>query len=93
MKIGTRGEIKKNLISITKFKEYEQFSRKSIDELFSELDTSFEGLSDDEREKRIELFGLNEPGKKVKRSLILEILLKFLTSGHFPLRGKLKSKA
>lgn len=77
MKIGTRGEIKKNLISITKFKEYEQFSRKSIDELFSELDTSFEGLSDDEREKRIELFGLNEPGKKVKRSLILEILLKF----------------
>ncbi len=85
MKIGIRGgnaKTQKNLYNTTrvspyKINQYKQLAQKSVEELLKELDTSFAGLSDEEREKRLEIYGTNEPSKKEKRNILLEILLKF----------------
>ena len=42
------------------------------------LDTSIRGLSEDEAAKRLEQFGFNEPAKKKKRTVVLQIFSKFL---------------
>ena len=50
----------------------------SIDSLYRELKTQNLGLSQDEAEQRIKVYGLNEPARKKKRSILKEILSKFL---------------
>ena len=50
---------------------------KPIDELFPRLDSSVNGLSSEEAENRLEIYGLNELAKKHKHSLIVDFLLHF----------------
>lgn len=49
-----------------------------IDELFAKLSTSLKGLSDEEAEKRLEDYGYNEPARKKKRTILTQILSKFI---------------
>ncbi|MDD5311066.1 MAG: magnesium-translocating P-type ATPase [Candidatus Omnitrophica bacterium] len=49
-----------------------------IEEIFSKLKTSPKGLSEKEAQKRLEYYGFNEPAKKKKRTVLTEILSKFL---------------
>ena len=46
--------------------------------LFEKLKTSSKGLSEKEAEHRLEEHGYNEPARKKKRAIIVQILLKFL---------------
>ncbi|MDD4879893.1 MAG: HAD-IC family P-type ATPase, partial [Candidatus Omnitrophica bacterium] len=50
----------------------------TIEEIFSKLKTSPKGLSEKEAGKRLEYYGFNEPAKKKKRTILTEILSKFL---------------
>jgi len=45
--------------------------------LFEKFQTSQSGLSDNEAQDRIELYGLNEPARKKKRTAILQFISKF----------------
>ncbi len=47
------------------------------DELMSRLDTSPQGLSSQEAEKRLSIYGTNELARKKKRSAIISFLLHF----------------
>jgi Mg2+-importing ATPase len=47
-------------------------------EVVKRLSTSFKGLSDDEAAERLARYGFNEPARKKKRTLLLQILLKFI---------------
>jgi len=49
-----------------------------IEELFAKLRTSEKGLTEDEALRRLEEYGYNEPAKKKKRTIILQILFKFV---------------
>ncbi|MFA5339777.1 MAG: magnesium-translocating P-type ATPase [Candidatus Omnitrophota bacterium] len=49
-----------------------------IEEIFSKLKTSPKGLFEKEAQKRLEYYGFNEPAKKKKRTVLTEILSKFL---------------
>ena len=55
-----------------------RFSAASVEELYRELETSSTGLSKDEAELRLKKFGYNEPAKKKKRTLLFQILSKFV---------------
>ncbi|MFH0924315.1 MAG: magnesium-translocating P-type ATPase [bacterium] len=50
----------------------------TLEILFEKLGTSLNGLSDDEVEERLEEYGFNEPAKKKKRTIVVEIFSKFL---------------
>jgi len=49
-----------------------------IEELFAKLRTSEKGLTEEEVLSRLEEYGYNEPAKKKKRTIILQILSKFV---------------
>ena len=44
--------------------------------IFEKLKTSQKGLTDQEAQKRIQEYGLNEPAKKHKRTVLFQILSK-----------------
>ncbi|MDO8662658.1 MAG: magnesium-translocating P-type ATPase [Candidatus Omnitrophota bacterium] len=46
--------------------------------LFEKLRTSAKGLAEQEAKKRLEEYGLNEPAKKKKRTILIQILSKFV---------------
>jgi Mg2+-importing ATPase len=46
--------------------------------LFEKLKTSEKGLSEQEARRRLEEYGLNEPAKKKKRTILVQILSKFI---------------
>lgn len=46
--------------------------------VFSKFNTSIKGLSEEEAKERLEIYGFNEPAKKKKRTILTQILLKFL---------------
>ena len=48
------------------------------EDLFGKLNTSSKGLSEEEAKNRLERYGYNEPAKKKKRTIILQILSKFI---------------
>jgi Mg2+-importing ATPase len=50
----------------------------SQDVIFEKLKTSSKGLHEQEAEKRLEEYGYNEPAKKKKRTILFQILSKFL---------------
>jgi len=50
---------------------------KPVDELFSRLDSSLNGLSVEEAERRLERYGRNELAKRRKRSVFVDFLLHF----------------
>jgi magnesium-transporting ATPase (P-type) len=50
----------------------------SKETILERLATSEQGLSEHEARKRLEEYGTNEPGKKVKKHSLLQIALKFL---------------
>jgi Mg2+-importing ATPase len=50
---------------------------KPVEDLFSRLDSSLNGLSPEEAERRLEVYGRNELAKKRKRSAIVDFLLHF----------------
>ena len=49
-----------------------------VEAVFEKLDTSVKGLSEAEAEKRLEEYGYNEPARKKKRTILFQILSKFL---------------
>jgi len=49
-----------------------------IEEVFSKLKTSLKGLTEKEARKRLEYYGLNEPARRKKRTILTQILSKFL---------------
>ncbi len=53
------------------------FAGSAIEACFAELKTSPKGLSDREAKSRLEVYGLNEPARKKKRTLVFQILSKF----------------
>ena len=46
--------------------------------LFEKLGTSIKGLSEEEAKKRLLEYGYNEPAKKKKRTILIQILSKFV---------------
>ena len=50
----------------------------SLPELFDKLKTTEKGLSGRDARARLEAYGYNEPSKKKKRAIVLEILSKFI---------------
>jgi Mg2+-importing ATPase len=62
----------------TRTQRYIHYATSNIDEVFSELKTSFSGISDKEAHKRLKLYGKNEPAKKKKTPIFFQILSKFL---------------
>ncbi|MDR2707435.1 MAG: HAD-IC family P-type ATPase, partial [Nitrososphaerota archaeon] len=50
---------------------------KPVEEIFSRLDSSLNGLNSEEAERRLEIYGRNELAKKRKRSAIVDFLLHF----------------
>ena len=51
----------------------------SQENLFEKLGTSQKGLTDEEAKKRLSEYGFNEPAKKKKRTILFQILSKFLS--------------
>jgi len=49
-----------------------------VEVVFEKLDTSAKGLSEAEAEKRLEEYGYNEPARKKKRTILFQILSKFV---------------
>lgn len=54
------------------------YIRSTQEALFAKLNTSQKGLSDEEALRRIEDYGYNELAKKKKRTIVIQILLKFV---------------
>ena len=54
------------------------FVSSSAEEVMAKLNTSLKGLSDEEAKIRLEQYGLNEPARKKKRTIIFQILSKFV---------------
>ena len=50
----------------------------SAELVLEKLSTSLKGLSDLEASDRLQAYGYNEPARKKKRTIFLEILLKFI---------------
>jgi len=46
--------------------------------LFEKLQTSLKGLQEREVKKRLEEYGFNEPARKKKRTILLQVFSKFL---------------
>ena len=57
--------------------KYIEYSNSSIEMLFQKYNTSMNGLTEEIVEEKAEEFGLNEPAKKKKRNILLQILSKF----------------
>jgi len=53
------------------------YSRCSRETLFNELDTSSSGLGEHQAANRLQEYGLNEPAKKRKRTILFQIVSKF----------------
>ncbi|MCX6764466.1 MAG: magnesium-translocating P-type ATPase [Candidatus Nealsonbacteria bacterium] len=53
------------------------YTTKKIEEIFQELKTSENGLSEKEARKRLKKYGFNEPAKRKKKNVFIQILLKF----------------
>jgi Mg2+-importing ATPase len=66
------GKLEKQMLS-----KYLEHSSSAMESLFIRFNTSIAGLSDEIIEQKTEEFGLNEPAKKKKRNILLQILLKF----------------
>lgn len=49
-----------------------------LKDLFEKFKTSLNGLQEQEAEKRLEEYGFNEPARKKKRTIVLQILIRFL---------------
>ncbi len=49
-----------------------------VEAIFEKLNTSAKGLSDEEAEKRLDEYGYNEPARKKKRTILFQILSKFV---------------
>ncbi|MBI4706421.1 MAG: magnesium-translocating P-type ATPase [Candidatus Omnitrophica bacterium] len=49
-----------------------------VDLVFNKLKTSSKGLTENEAQERLKEFGYNEPAKKKKRTILLQILSKFI---------------
>lgn len=49
-----------------------------IDEIYERFKTSESGLTEKEAKNRLEEYGLNEPAKKKKRTILRQILSKFI---------------
>jgi Mg2+-importing ATPase len=62
----------------TKFMEYKNYSDTPIEKLFETFNTSANGLSQEEAEERLEIYGLNEPAKKKRRNIVVRFLFTFL---------------
>ena len=54
------------------------YIRCNQEELFKEFTTSQKGLTDEEALTRLEEYGHNEPAKKKKRTILIQILSKFI---------------
>jgi len=64
---------------IKKTQEFESdYISLPIEAVFDKLNTSSKGLSDEEAKKRLGEYGYNEPAKKKKRTILSQILSKFL---------------
>jgi magnesium-transporting ATPase (P-type) len=46
--------------------------------LFEKLKTSKKGLTEEEAKKRLEDYGYNEPARKKKRTILIQIISKFI---------------
>ncbi len=46
--------------------------------ILDKLTTSLKGLTEQEAQKRLQDFGFNEPAKKKKRTILIQILSKFI---------------
>ncbi|MEI8345737.1 MAG: HAD-IC family P-type ATPase, partial [Candidatus Omnitrophota bacterium] len=62
----------------TQLKRLEAYAAETAESLYAQFKTSEKGLSTAQAEQRLELYGLNEPAKKRKRGILLQILAKFL---------------
>ncbi|MEM3677446.1 MAG: cation-transporting P-type ATPase [Candidatus Bathyarchaeia archaeon] len=72
---------RKNLV-VSKVKSWtlpsdDEFLSLPIDELLARLNTSLSGLSSEEAEERLRIFGFNELAKRRKRAAIVEFLSHF----------------
>jgi P-type Mg2+ transporter len=74
IKINNKKNTKLNREILSRYKEY---SESGIELLFQKFNTSISGLNEESVEERVEEFGLNEPAKKKRRNIFLQILLKF----------------
>ncbi|MDD5692561.1 MAG: magnesium-translocating P-type ATPase [Candidatus Omnitrophica bacterium] len=54
------------------------YSGCSQEALFEKLNTSSKGLSEDDARKRLEEYGFNEPARKKKRTILIQIISKFI---------------
>jgi Mg2+-importing ATPase len=54
------------------------YSRCTTEFLFEKLKTSKKGLAEEEAKKRIEEYGYNEPARKKRRTILLQIISKFI---------------
>ena len=75
----TTGANNKKIVKLQKqvLSKYLEYSSSTIESLFQRFNTSINGLSDEIVEEKTEEFGLNEPARKKKRNILLQILLKF----------------
>ncbi len=55
-----------------------QLATKNCEELFQEFQTSDKGLTEEEALKRLEQYGPNEPAKRKKRTVLIQLFSKFL---------------
>jgi Mg2+-importing ATPase len=65
-------------ICLDKQNSYMTFASLPVEEVLKILNTSLKGLTDEEAERRLERYGYNEPAKKKKRSILFQIILKFI---------------
>ncbi len=54
------------------------YALQPVEILFEKLNTSIKGLSEEETQKRLEQYGYNEPARKKKRTLLIQILSEFV---------------
>jgi magnesium-transporting ATPase (P-type) len=55
-----------------------EYLSSSPEEILKKLNTSLKGLSEAEAERRREKYGYNEPARKKKRTIIVQILSRFI---------------
>ncbi|MCM8757528.1 MAG: cation-transporting P-type ATPase, partial [Candidatus Omnitrophica bacterium] len=57
---------------------YFNYACMDVDEILRYFKSSFKGISEEEAKKRLEEYGYNEVSRKKKRTLILQLLSKFI---------------
>jgi len=60
------------------FSTAEYFCQSSTEDLLEKFNTSIQGLTQAEAESRLKEYGFNEPAKKKKRTILIQLLSKFL---------------